>query len=95
MTVTKAAAGQIPQGHHDVEELTQWRELGSITVAGALLGTNKSTAAVIAASADGAGILQEIEEGAIAYEWRFRTDGSEDDAPVLQLYRCAGTDHLH
>lgn len=94
MSVTKADPLQITHGVSDFNPSTQWRNLGSITVAQALLGGTEKDHASVLALPDGAGVLHMVEDGSVAYEWRFRTDGDEDDAPVLQLYRCAGVDHF-
>lgn len=94
MTVSISKAGQAIQGQQDFNEQTGWNNIGAITVAQALLGATEKDHASVIALADGKGILQMIENGAIAYEWRFRTDGAEDDAPVIDVYKCAGVDHF-
>lgn len=94
MTVSIAKAQQALAGQRDYNEQTGWRQIGVITVAQALLGDAEKSHAAVKALADGKGVLQYLEDGTVAYEWRFRTDGTEDDAPVIQLYSCAGVDHF-
>ena len=92
--ITIAQSIASPKGQSDYNTSTRWRELGSITVEQALLGATEKDHASVLVLPDGAGLLHMVEDGSIAYEWRFRTDGDEDDAPVLQLYRCSGVDHF-
>lgn len=94
MSVSIAKAQQAIQGEMDYNEQTRWRQIGVITVAQALLGDSAKDHASVLALADGIGVLHYLEDGSVAYEWRFRTDGTEDDAPVIQQYSCAGVDHF-
>lgn len=85
---------QTTAGVSDFNTATTWRELGSITVEHALLDDAEKDHVSALALPDGAGLLHMVEDGSIAYEWRFRTDGDEDNESVLQIYRCAGVDHF-
>lgn len=78
----------------DFNEQTEWSEIGRITVAQALLGPTAKDHASVIALADGAGVLHVLPNGSVAWEWRFRTDGSENAAPIIEMYRCAGIDHF-
>ena len=94
MTITPyRSLGGLP-GNMDYNEQTRWKEIGQITVAQALLGPTAKDHASVIALPDGAGVVHIVPDGSIAWEYRFRTDGSEDDAPIIEMYRCAGIDHF-
>jgi len=77
----------------DFVEKYQWVNLGTITSAqAALSGTERTNTSVLALAA-AKKVLFSPENGSVAYEFRFRTDGSENDAPVIQMYYAAVPDH--
>lgn len=94
MTLTPNTNRQGLNGDMDFNEQTEWEALGQITVAQALLGATAKDHASVIALATGAGVLHALPNGSVAWEYRFRTDGAENNAPVLEVYRCAGADHF-
>lgn len=74
----------------DYNEHKYWENHGSITVAEGALGPTARTQAAVLALAAANKVIVAIPDGAVAWEWRFRTDGNENDAPVLEMYAaCA------
>lgn len=71
-----------------------WETIGNVTVQQAALAVNARDNASVMALAEANRILLTVEEGAVAYELRFRSDGNEDDENVWQVYAEAGEDHF-
>jgi len=70
-----------------------WREAGQITSAQAALAVDARDHASVEALAAAKKVLFKPEHGSVALEFRFRSDGSENDANTIQVYAAAGDDH--
>jgi hypothetical protein len=71
---------------------SDWHNIGNLTTAQAALTTDKSAATVNALTSTGI-IVFEAEEGAAAYEFRFR-GGDDGDADTVVVYAMRGaSDH--
>ena len=69
-----------------------WASGGEITSAQALLGAAALTHAAVKALADTKKVLIEVPQGWLAGEFRFYSDGSENDSNVIELYAASTTD---
>jgi len=69
-----------------------WQSGGEITAQQAMLGADALTHAAVRALASANKALIEIPVGWIALEFRFYSDGSENDEDVLELYAASTSD---
>jgi len=69
-----------------------WVQIGTITTQQDALGDTERDDATVKALATAKKVIFNPAKGATAYEWRFRSDGSEDDNNILQLYYTSGVD---
>jgi hypothetical protein len=84
------------QGTNKVTFASTWRTAGSITVENAALGvTGRDWTTVDAIAAANKVQIELRSPIPYALMFRFRSDGSEDDDSVLQLYAARGEDDFH
>ena len=84
------------QGVNKVTFASPWREAGSITVENAALAvTGRDWDTVDAIAAANKVQIELREPVPYALLFRFRTDGTEDDDSILQLYAARGEDDFH
>jgi hypothetical protein len=75
---------------------SQWIKLGGITVQSSDLGVTGRDAATVEAIASTTAVrFSPPVPGPYAVLIRFRSDGSENDDSVVQLYGASGNDHYH
>ena len=75
---------------------SKWINLGSITVESSDLGVTGRDAPTVEAIASTTAVrFSPPTPEPYAILLRFRSDGSEDDDSVLQLYGASGNDHYH
>lgn len=82
-------------GTNKISNQSPWIKVGSITseqAALAVTGRDVATAEALASTK-----IVNIKPTGVPYAmlFRFRSDGSEDDDSVLQLYAARGNDHYH
>lgn len=71
---------------YDYNPHTYWQNQGSITVAQSALAATARKNSDIIALADTKKVIVEIPDGAVTWAFRIRSNGSEDDDNVLQMY---------
>jgi hypothetical protein len=84
------------RGHSPYTRQYPWANAGSLTVVVAAgeapIDVDKRANADIVALSDTKKVIYEPDNGQVAFEFRVRADGTEDDALVIPLYAVAGTD---
>lgn len=84
------------QGVNKVSFASKWRNAGNITVENAALVVTGRDWTTVDAIADANKVQIELREPIpYALLFRFRTDGSDGDDSVLQMYAAKGEDHFH
>lgn len=84
------------RGHSQFTRQYPWANAGSLTVVVAAgqapIDIDKRANADIVALAASKKITYETDDGQVAFEFRVRADGTEDDALVIPFYAAAGAD---
>ena len=82
-------------GTYKLSQHTPWVSIGSITSAEDALDVDERDAATVEALSSTKTVTISPAGNVYAMLFRFRSDGSEDDDSVLQLYAARGSDHYH
>ncbi len=84
------------RGHQQFTRQYPWLNAGSLTVVVAAgqapIDVDKRTNADVVALVAAKKIIYEPDNGQVAFEFRVRADGNDDDALVIPFYAAAGAD---